>query len=282
MATSMLTSNSALRIARPVCSVGIVLGVLALGVVPCTGGPKSREGSGANPGTNKAVDHDEMRVRFEKAYAAFHDRIAKDPRIQFSSIGGSEYYERYDEYGALLRLGPGAVPFMIEKIANREGYRYGTSLIPLVERIARIDPGPPHDVIGWWKARAATPAKFEKAYAEWKRARSTEPRLLQIEETVYDDEKRLIKKVIKKTDLGRAFDALRAFGLDSLPHVVEKLREGDGDLIPLFDDLVGGNCPATEGTGQERIASILAWWNEHERDFLLPPVSAAKLKEDKR
>ena len=140
------------------------------------------------------------------------------------------------------------------------------------------------EVVDWWKSRPETPARFEKEFKRWKEVNRERPMVLEVQQKIYDNQRKLILTETTKTELGRAYDRLREFGIDALPVIVEKIKAGEYDLLPLFGELTDGIGANYGGTLPERAEYVLSglkgngenWW------YLLPPVSAAKLKEDKR
>jgi hypothetical protein len=97
-----------------------------------------------------------------------------------------------------------------------------------------------------------------------------------------DFDKRLIEKQARRTELGHAYDGLRDLGIDALPFAFERIKSGDSDLLPLVRDLTDGAADSGVGALEDRALNSLNWWASHAKKWTLPPVSAAKLKEEKR
>lgn len=106
-------------------------------------------------------------------------------------------------------------------------------------------------------------------------------RLLRTAETVLDSDKGVLRVTETLTDLGRAYDAMKARGLDALPFAIAKIKNGDSSLLPLVHDLTGGLAGLEEGSLAAQIAETLSWWERNQARWTIPPVSAAKLKDAK-
>jgi hypothetical protein len=138
--------------------------------------------------------------------------------------------------------------------------------------------------VKWWKARARTPVEFDKAHKAWRDAKKGGSLLLARTERRFNDSRKEIETTIERTELGNAYDRMRAFGLDALPYIVEKIKEGDHDLLPLLDELTGARGAIVSRPSDElarRVETTLFLWEQNKRYIALPPVSAAKLNDSK-
>jgi hypothetical protein len=290
MATCICSSNKLLRNGRSSRALAALLTcALALLGAFCSGAPEPPEGSIGKSAANRVQEREQLRTQFDSSYAGLEAKLkdARNPQPYSSSrYDGppkAELWNYYPDYRTLWGLGPAAVPFMVEKIAagSNPPWISGVVLADLVKEMTKVRLAPNADLIAWWKSRGEVSAKFDKAYAQWKQAKAKEPSFLQIEETVFDDDKKIIEIKMKKTVLGQAYDAMRDLGIDGLPLAMERIKKGDHDLLPLVRELTDGAGDTVSGTLEERVAATLDWWTSQERKWTLPPVSAAKLKDPK-
>ena len=96
---------------------------------------------------------------------------------------------------------------------------------------------------------------------------------------VYDDVSKQVETKVTRTDLGQAYQGINDLGIDALPLIVDRIKHADYDLLPLFGELTGGEGVTHVGSLEERISFTLEWWETNKKDWLLPPGSAAKLKD---
>jgi hypothetical protein len=236
--------------------------------------PSSCAPDPGDPDPHNAV----LRAEFERRYTAWRGTE------KFTALSDVTKLAEIESFHEIVLLGPSAIPFMIERIeeSRRMSDPFGHILHIAVRRITKASFPPAADVVSWWKSRGDLPARFEKHYTNWKQARAKGPLVLQTEQHVYNDSTKRIERKLTETELGQAYKALRDLGIDALPLIVEKVKAGDLDLLPLFDELTDGIGHTYVGTLQERAKFTLNWWEANKKDWLVPPVSAAKLKDDKR
>ncbi len=126
---------------------------------------------------------------------------------------------------------------------------------------------------------------FETHFARWKELRSKGASVLRTDQIVvsFEDNQLVPRKTTKTEPLGEAYDGMRDLGIDVLPLIAIRLKAGHDDMLLLFSELTDGKGdPGRFFDTAPRIRMALQWWEANKQDWLLPPVSAAKLKEDKR
>ena len=130
--------------------------------------------------------------------------------------------------------------------------------------------------ITWYTVtRLGAPKQFQQAYDRWKNLKAQlgeEYPVIKTVETVYVDASKSLSTRVTTTEFGRAYNALKDVGIDTLPLIVEKLKEGDYDLLPIFEELTDGEG-ARPGGGwpKDRAEFAVQWWEEHKQDWLVPP-----------
>jgi hypothetical protein len=190
---------------------------------------------------------------FESRYNAWKKALGKPT---FNSLGCGK------EWADILRLGPVAVPFLIDKLEKHLdslNNREKSELIGAISTItwkhfARSEY--PQGEFGksnakaklyleWWKEdRAKTPNLFAEAYATWKQLR-TEGSSDKAQE---------------------AWDRMKNIGIDVLPLAMEKIRAGETELIPLISQVLRKEEVAKDATREE----VLKWWQDNELKFRIP------------
>jgi hypothetical protein len=186
-----------------------------------------------------------------------------------------EVFRKCDEYGRLMALGPRAVPFFVEEIASmeknlngaaRDDARRTVPVFPLreaVERIVRKEFKEGEEVVAWWQSRGDVPARFRQASTQWQRLKEDGRMQLEVAETVFDDRSKTLQVRRTRTERGKAYFAIRELGIDALPLIVETLKAGDHELLPIFAELGGNRYPADRaGTLAEQARTALKWWEE--------------------
>jgi hypothetical protein len=207
--------------------------------------------SGHAAGSERARD-DDLRAELESRIEAWE---AWMENTHSSELTGCE------EFGSLVELGVEAVPLLIERI--RSAPRQSTMLVTVVQFITQssFDVGdayekdggqyaPPvfaaHRCVTWWqKERSATPERFEELYSNW-----------------------LLWRRAGDLDEAKRARYLMAYslGLDALPFLIEKIRNGDEAAIVVVSALARGGVRETD-----TVENILRWWEENHDEFTLPP-----------
>ncbi len=232
------------------------------------------------------------------ARAEFQHRISawkeEQVRRRFVLYDSFERYTQCESYERIVALGIRAVPLFVEE-AEKSLETKDLNQIRLQRALERITkrkfrpPGAhpagsylcPEVVVAWWKARPQAPVEFEKHYARWKQARANGILSLETTEKVYDDSRKIFITKVTKTELGKAYDAMREFGIEAIPFVIEKLKAKDYDLLPLISELTLDEGHTQSGTMEQRVEFTLDWWESEKDKWLLPPVSAARLRDAK-
>ncbi len=153
------------------------------------------------------------------------------------------------DFKVLESLGAQAVPLMIAKMQQspNEAYPLATAVAHITHKEFTDAARPAGKVdlrteaslyIAWWQTgRTDVRAQFEKFYADWKAAKNVGETVMSTDETVYDNvTKQVTVRKNSLTPLGAAYQGMISLGIDVLPLIIEKVRTGDNDLLPLFSE----------------------------------------------
>jgi hypothetical protein len=266
---------------RSLIIFGLLAGMTLLG---WTGDPQEVSSPPAPAG--------DIRMRFESLHRAWKEKR------EFWVSSDLDVYLKCDEYERLVALGPRAVPFFVEEIdaydkrqaERRAGkldeYKPGDNADSLlqdaVERIAHRKFKDHLEMHAWWDSRGQFPVRFRQAYEQWQRARADGQSVLQVEETAFDDHTKRLQTRQTRTELGKAYFAIRDLGIGALPFLVETIKAGDYDLLSIYAEMVGWRDPPERaGTLADQARKALAYWELHYEELLLPPAPAPQREERK-
>lgn len=190
------------------------------------------------------------RAAFDAGYKNYRKACRAWCRITFESAWRYPGKE-------LIDLGPTAVPFLIEKMAKRQDMELFPRQFKACCAITRKRFQPcevmaaaragtlPDLFVHWWNVeRRNNPQAFAALYDDWKAA-------------------------MKEGNLSATHDALegmRNMGVDALPFIMEKIRGGDDELVPLVGRIMGKPV----GGDRPTAASVLEWWIANEKIIRLP------------
>ncbi len=187
---------------------------------------------------------------FEQAYAAWlAERQRPESQLNTHAAGPSTYVS----YGAIIKLGPSALPEIMEKLPSDPlllqvvwaitKKRFTREILEISgsERAAYIQ--------NWLRsADETTGSKFSEELERWKRS----------------------KREANSEQRSAAHGKIRDLGTLALPHLFEKIAKGEGDLISVASEITGGELPPTATVPQSA-----EWWRENRVRYTLP--AAAKL-----
>jgi len=200
-----------------------------------------------------AAGADDLRAEFDRRYEAWKHSQKQPQRSFFASLTK----ELYD----LIELGRPALPYLIEKLENKpdEDFMLVYPVLVLTQKLLTMEEleqlikiyGSPDSKVSarayakWWKTgRLRSSERFSKYYHAWKRA----------------------KQRGDKSTADENFMDIRRLGLDVLPQVMDKIRQGDEGLIPIVS--IWTSYQLKEGAS---LKECLAWWEAHGQEYLLPP-----------
>lgn len=208
-------------------------------------------------------------VRYKQVYDEFIE-FSNRPEARFSS--STSMYDRAPSARKLCEFGVPVLPYIFER--HERDLRAGRRLWPLgvVERILQrrfLDLTPEE----WWaQGPEGAGRRFDAAYARWKEAKTGKRMPLWSLQYEYHDEGKAVGiRRVNVTPAGQAYLAVKDMGIEILPLIVEKLEQGDYDLLPLALELTDQTSWAPLDTRPQVPAKwFLDWWAEHKQDWLIP------------
>ncbi|MBN2431313.1 MAG: hypothetical protein JXQ27_07550 [Acidobacteria bacterium] len=200
-----------------------------------------------------AAGADDLRAEFDRRYAAWKTSQKQPQRSFFASL----MKELYD----LIELGRPALPYFIEKLeqAPEEDYMLVFPVLYLTKKSladedidkfikmygSRGSFVSARGYVHWWNVgRLKSSERFAKHYTAWKKA----------------------KQSGDKSAADMFYMDIWRMGLDVLPKVMDKIRQGDEELIPIVSRWT--SFQLKEGAS---LTECLAWWEAHGQEYRLPP-----------
>ena len=204
---------------------------------------------------------DKIKGEFEERYEALQQYLdsgeagARDPLL---TTQGWRLYLK------ITQLGPPGLPYIIEKIDQGDWRLGGCVLMITKKRFNRSDYtdvrayGDAITTAGmyveWWhKGRKHTGEQLATLYQQWKDLTG------QGEDEAARDK----------------YERIRGLGIAALPYIIEKVEQGDVDLIALVSRLTSGAGGAPDAISSRASATeCVDWWNKNKQKWTLPPVES--------
>ncbi len=189
----------------------------------------------------------QIEAQLEEKLQAWGKYLQQNPWS--SDLTGNEYYRD------IIDLGIPALPYIIEK--TRDGcWPLGDAITIITKKRFEEYEQPEYNVrdskttatavVKWWpKARKDTPQKFSKLYTEWKNLKN------QGEE--------------KENEAKEELEKIRALGIAALPMIIEKVSQGNNELIPIVSKLTKAQVDPNTS-----ISQCFAWWRDNKQQWLIP------------
>ena len=194
-----------------------------------------------------------IKESFESEYAAY---------IEAKQVDNKEYPFRSTSYGPkssvclqnIAQLGVATMPYLIEKANETKDMSLNLPLRIITKKcfsntewpvnITKDSRGELKLYITWWESgRNLTPVQFSQYYSQWKEFKNNH------------------KEKDAKDKLNEIYD----LGIGALPMIMEIVRQGDTELIPIIskltDDKIKSSATASE---------CLSWWEKNKDDWLIP------------
>lgn len=213
-----------------------------------------------------------LKERFQAARRkakAFGPSYSSDPRAVLSENPG---------FQEMIALGPACIPHVMEAIRGKEDDSY--NLMWVAAEILKAPPPPQATgtsaaFLEWLEGKtkkgheeAKTEfAALRKAWAETK-ARADTPTLWR-DVTTLDPEFRVLRTKRTLTPLGEVYTKIQGLGVFVLPLLVEELRNGEYDFLPIIVHLTDGAARLHGGWPKDMAKSCLAWWAEHRSAWIV-------------
>lgn len=190
---------------------------------------------------------------FEQEYNAYIEAVRLDNK-EFPFRSTSYGPRSYQHLHKIAKLGTPALPCLMEKVIETKDMSLSLPMIIITRRSFVRDEWPEGKLggsrellklyIDWWKsARKVTPQQFSQRYSQWKN--------LKIEG--------------KEDEAKEKFEHIRSLGIAALPVMVEKVKEGEKELIPLISKLTNGAVEPNASPSE-----CFKWWINNKEKWLIP------------
>jgi hypothetical protein len=192
---------------------------------------------------------------FQQEYESYLKASKKDYEespVRSSSLGprGLKYMHN------IAKMGPKALPNLIEKLEKTGDLGLNFPII-LITKKSFIKSEWPQGRYGdstteaklfieWWDiGRKQTPKYFAERYSKWKILREQGNE--------------------KESEAKAELENIRALGIAALPMIIEKVKQGDKELIPIVSKLTDGQVEENAS-----IPQCAAWWRDNKQKWLIP------------
>jgi hypothetical protein len=229
-------------------------------------------------GTHVEVPAD-VRAAFDREYEAYMH--APDGT---GYTGGTTALQQ-QHLDSIARLGPRALPLVMETLRETGDSNLAAVAGRMSKKhfvLSELPDGKPPDQHGWvalclrwWdREHARTPQRFAELYEVWKQTKR-QWMVLGSYELVYDDSfKGIWYSRRAQTKDGELLDEIKALGIAALPFMMEKIKEGDYDMLPVIAQLTDGGAadaePLADQPLEERARRCLEWWEKNKEQWTIP------------
>lgn len=212
-----------------------------------------------------------IKEEFEQKYRVWREYISSHPEFRLLSIAGPQF--ECPQFKEIVKVGPPVLPYVVQKIEENPNEQL---LWKAIEEIAKVKilaeydkakrmavfPDFPNVTPGeevyvyWWKtARKETPKRFEMLNAEWEE----------------------LKNEGKEDEAKEKYKEIRHLGIAALPMMMDKVGEGDRELVAVVSELTAGKVDPNAS-----IPQCVSWWEQNKEDWLIPfPNKQPKAKAGK-
>lgn len=218
------------------------------------------------------------RVAFQQKYEAWKHRISTDPRLLESSC--SSAFANTPEFEELVSLGVSAVPHLL-RVAKEDNCHF---VVKAIERITkkRFVGDVAKDISGnqdclahyekWWFGGVAeTPKEFARLVDAWNGLKKGKRRIvLHFDETAYDAQVGDYLKTRRETEAGRLLHEMESLGIPALPLIVEELRRGSFEFVPIAQRLMDVEAKTLTGSAEKRSRWLVAHWEKNKARWSIP------------
>lgn len=206
-------------------------------------------------GRKDSEENDNVNKIFKQEYEAYlkdsKDDYEESP-VRSSSLGPRGFKRMHK----IAKLGPAVLPLLMEKL--EETGDLGLSFpVSLITKKSFIESEWPQGKYGdgitearlfvqWWNnGRKQTSRYFAERYFKWRNLKD------------------LGKE--REEDAKAELENIRALGIAALPMIMEKVKQGDKELIPIISKLTDGQIEENAS-----ISQCVAWWRDNKSKWLIP------------
>lgn len=186
----------------------------------------------------------------------------------------------------MIALGPPCLPYLMEVIHQKDVDAY--MLLWVAAEMLKIAPEPvaaskSATFREWLDGKMRTgyeeaEKEFVTLREQWfETKRRTDKATLWHDVTMLDPEFKVLRTQRQLTPLGKVYTQIQDLGIFVLPRLMEELRKGEYDFLPIIRHLTKGAAHAEAGRAVDMAKTSLAWWAEHRSEWIVE-LSDAPLK----
>jgi hypothetical protein len=169
-------------------------------------------------------------------------------KLSRSSTAGPETIKALQGF---IKLGPAVLPYLFDKPMGRRMTlplygltmkRFEASELPGGKIGGSVDL--PNLYKQWWiNGKGQTPQQFNQRYLQWKD----------------------FKQQGKDNESKDKLEEIRSLGIAALPMIMDKIQQGDNELITIVSKLTDNKVDPNSNAGQ-----CISWWKQNKEDWLIP------------
>jgi len=190
---------------------------------------------------------------FEQEYRAYIDAMKLDNKefpLRSTSYGPNSLQHLHK----IAKIGISVLPYLIEKATETEDMNLGLPIYIMTRKTFTRSEWPEGKLgdsrtkvklyINWWgNGRKLTPQQLGQSYSQWKK----------------------LKTEGKEKEAKEKLEEIRALGVAALPIIIEKVKQGDNELIPIVSKLTDGQVDPNTNNSQ-----CVSWWQQNKESWLIP------------
>jgi len=182
----------------------------------------------------------------------------------------------------LARMNPEAVPYMLENVGECPVLAW------VAQDILKVFPQATDDLLDsstmtkWLSAKTRTGyedarAAFPRLRNEWARTKErSQTMALWQDVTVLDTEWMCLRTKRELTALGEVYVEIQNLGVFVLPLLMEGLKHGEYDFLPMIGHLTNRQAPAGAGKPEESAELCLKWWAKNSARWKVPEIRESR------
>ncbi|MBN1803650.1 MAG: hypothetical protein JW837_00225 [Sedimentisphaerales bacterium] len=187
------------------------------------------------------VKQNDIAIVFEDNYKKWKD-FCKSPTVMVSSEISTRLNSPY--YRNIVEIGPSAIPYIVQKSKEDPDFNWLGWAWAEITRITPTKNKHWESIENWWKGgRKQARERFESLYQKWK-----------------DD-----KANGKSLDADKMKKSIQALGIETLPFLIDKVKQGDTEWVEVISKLTAGKLDKNA-----YIFQCIEWWEKDKENWLIP------------
>ena len=224
-------------------------------------------------GASAAKEMGDLRQRFE--------RLAEEAlKVTTGASDPREVLAKNAPIQEMISLGPPCLPYIMERIDERarKGDFYPLLMWAAAE-ILRVDPGRAAQLGSafreWLDSKVHRGyEKAEKRFAElrreWQQRRpGTGKAILWNDVCRLHPDFKVLSTERHLTKLGEVYTKIQGLGIFVLPVLIEELKKGNYDFLPIIGHLTNGRADFGGGLAENMAKTCIAWWEQHSSEWIV-------------